>query len=181
MSQLREDLRVGILGAAAGLFSISIVLMIARVDSYYAYLSWLHETSDYNPYGRGAESLWWVPVTVWHLILSVTASLLAHRHLATRLRSLFLLWQVIGTASLLGWGLTVSLLVGMEFLMNGNMDAVPHTFTSGDLVDITKYVSVGFACNVLYGSVMKASARQYTSQFDELACHSSNVDHLLTQ
>src|SRR6185503_1262255 len=134
MSKLREDLRVGILGAAAGLFSISIVLMIARVDSYYAYLSWLHETSNYNPYGRGAESLWWVPVTVWHLILSVTASLLAHRHLTTRLRSPFLLWQVIGTASLLGWVLTAFLIVGMEFLMSGgSMYAPRHTFTSGDI------------------------------------------------
>ena len=180
MNKLREDFRVGILGAVGGLFSISIVLMIARVDEYYAYLSWLHETSNYNPYDRGgAESLWWVPVTIWHLILSVATSLLAHRYLTTRLKSPFLLWQVIGTASLLGWGLTVLLVAGIDCLMTGNLYASQHTFTSGNIAEITKYVSVGFASNVFYGSVMKASSRQYTTQFDELSCD-SNVDHLLT-
>ena len=32
MSKLREDLGIGILGAAAGLFSSSVILLIARVD-----------------------------------------------------------------------------------------------------------------------------------------------------
>lgn len=180
MNKLREDLRVGLLGAAAGLFSISIVLMIARVDAYYVYLSWLHESTAYGPYDRGVETLWWVPVAIWHLILSVTASLLVHRHLTPRLRSPFLLWQVIGTGSLLGWGLTVFLIIGMELLMSGgSMYALRHTFTPDDLADIVKYVSTGFACNVFYGSLMKASSRQYTAQFDELACGASNVDHLI--
>ena len=179
MSKLREDLRVGILGAAAGLFSISIVLLIARIDAYYAYMSWL-ETADYhNSYYRPVENLWWVPVAIWHLILSITASLLAHRHLATRLRSPFLLWQVIGVASILGWGLTALLIVGMDFLMSGNMYAPRHTFNSGDIAEITRFISVGFACNVVYGSVMKACSRQYTA-FNELASDSSSVDHLLT-
>ena len=88
MNKLSEDIRVGMLGAAAGLFAISVALLIGRVDAYYAYLAWLDET-HYNAYGPGVEDLWWVPVGIWHLILSVTASLLAHRHLATRLRSPF--------------------------------------------------------------------------------------------
>ena len=176
MRKLREDFRVAILGATAGLFTISIVLMIARVDAYYAYLSSVDESQFDNYYG--VENLWWVPVAIWHLILSVTASLLAHRHLTTRLRSPFLLWQVIGMASLLGWGLTVLLVAGMEGLMSGNFYAARHTFNSGDIVYITKYLSVGFACNVFYGSVMKASSRQYTAQVDELAGDSSNVNHL---
>ena len=178
MSKLREDLRVGILGAAAGLFSISIVLLLARIDAYYAYMSWLEKADYHDSYYRPVENLWWVPVAIWHLILSITASLLAHRHLATRLRSPFLLWQVIGTASLLGWVLTVLLFVGMEGLMSGNMYAPRHTFNSGDIAEITKFISLGFACNVIYGSVMKASSRQYTA-FNELASDSSSVDHLL--
>jgi hypothetical protein len=91
-----------------------------------------------------------------------------------------LLWQAIGAGSLLGWGLTVFLIVGMELLMSGgSMYAARHTFNSGDIVYIAKYVSVGFACNVIYGSIMQASSRQYTAQFDELS-GGSNVDHLLT-
>src|SRR5690348_1684500 len=105
MSKLKEDIRAGVLGAAAGLFAVSVWLLIARVDAYYAYLSWLHDTNFQQSWGRGVEDLWWVPIGIWHMMLSVTASLLVHRHLRTRLRSPFLLWQVIGSASLLGWGL----------------------------------------------------------------------------
>jgi len=180
VNKLKEDLRVGILGAAAGLFTISIVLLVARIDAYYAYMSWLQQANYQDSYYRPVENLWWVPVAIWHLILSLAASLLAHRHLTSRLRSPFLLWQVIGTASLLGWGLTALLLVGMDCLMSGNMYAPRHTFTSGDIAEITKFISLGFACNVIYGSVMKASSRQYTAQFAELASEASSVDHLLT-
>ena len=166
MSKLREDLRVGVLGAAAGLFSISVSLLIARIDAYYAYLSLLDETT-YNSYDRGVENLWWVPLAIWHLILSMTTSLLVHRYLATRLRSPFLLWQVVGFASLLGWGLSVLLVVSMELVMTGNMSAAERTFNSKEIAEIAKYVSVVFACNVFYGSVMKASSSQYTTQLDE--------------
>jgi hypothetical protein len=168
MNKLKEDFRAGILGAAAGLFSISVSLMIARIDAYYAYLSWLDETHYGEPY-RGVETLWWVPIAVWHLILSITASLLAHRYLMHRLRSPFLLWQVIGISSLLGWGLTVLLAAGMESLMSGNLYAVQHGINSGEAAVIAKYVSVAFASNVFYASIIKASSRQYTAQFDELA------------
>lgn len=180
MNKLREDVRVGILGAAAGLFSISIPLMIARIDAFYAYLAWLDETTTYRSYDRGVEDLWWVPITFWHLILSITAALLVHRHLTTRLSSPFLLWQVIGIASLLGWGLTVFLAVGMECLMRGNLQPVLQALNFHETVNIAKYVSAGFACNVFYGSVMKASSRQYTTQFDEL-CDSPSNDQLLSE
>ena len=180
MNKLREDVRVGILGAAAGLFSISIPLMIARIDAFYAYLAWLDKSTTYDSYDRGVEELWWVPITIWHVILFVTAALLAHRHLATRLRSPFLLWQVIGVATLLGWGLTVFLAVGMECLMRGNLEALHQALNFELTVNIAKYVSAGFACNVFYGSVMKASSIQYTMQFGELSEFSSN-DHLLSE
>ena len=179
MSKLREDFRVGILGAAAGLFAISIALLIARIDAYYAYLAWLHETNYWGTNHEGVEDLWWIPVAIWHLMLSVTASLLAHRHLTTRLRSPFLLWQVIGFASLLGWSVTFLLIMSIDCLMSGNLHPVQTLFASDDIAVITKYVSSAFACNVFYGSMIQASSRQYTAQFDELT-DSSNVDHLLT-
>ena len=139
-----------------------------------------HETDYRVSWGGGVEDLWWVPIGIWHLILSVTASLLAHRYLTTRLRSPFLLWQVIGTASLLGWGLTFLLIVSIDCLMTGNLYSVHPPITSNDIVNIAKYVSTGFACNVFYGSVMKASSRQYTPHFDELSSEPSSADHLLT-
>jgi len=59
MNKLREDLRAGALGAAAGVFSIGITLLIARIDSYYAYLSWVEATS-YGRYDEAVENLWWM-------------------------------------------------------------------------------------------------------------------------
>ena len=177
MNKLKEDFRVGVLGAAAGLFSISVALMIGRIDAYYSYLSWLNETHYGERYYGGVEDLWWVPVAIWHLILSVTASLVVHRYLSTRLRSPFLLWQVIGTATLLWWGLTFVLMGSMEYLMRGH---VSFPFSPRELTMIAKYFSTGFACNVVYASMMKACSRQYTAQFAELPSDSSTVDHLLT-
>lgn len=160
MSKLKEDLRVGILGAAAGLFSISIVLLIARIDAYYTYLSWV-EPTNYAMYGERVERLWWVPPAFWHLILSVVASLLVHRYLTVFRRSPFLLWQVIGTTSLLGWGLTLVLVMSMEAVMNGNLNSLEYTLNSGAAGYIAKYVAAAFACNVFYGSVIQASSLQY--------------------
>lgn len=166
MSKLREDLRVGILGAAAGLFSISVALLIARIDAWYEYLAWLEETNYYVPYEKGVEGLWWLPVFVWHMLLSVVASLLVHRYLIARGRSPFLLWQVIGLTSLFGWGLTFVLVIGMEYVATGNLSALQYTLRPFELDNVAKYVAAVFACNVLYGSVMKASSQQYTEQFD---------------
>jgi hypothetical protein len=81
---------------------------------------------------------------------------------------------------MLGWGLTVLLGVGMDCLMNGNLYAVQHGINSVEAAIIARYVSTAFASSVFYASIIKASSRQYTAQFDELASDSSSVDHLLT-
>lgn len=165
MNNLKEDLRVGVLGAAAGLFSISVVLLIARIDDYYTYLSWLDET-DYAIYNKGVERLWWLPAAFWHLVLSVVASLMVHRYLTNFRRSPFLLWQVVGVTSLLAWGLTFVLGMSMECVMNGNLNTLQHIANSDAPSYIVKYVAAAFACNVFYGSVMQASSQQYTEQFN---------------
>ena len=162
MSKLREDVRVVVLGAVAGLFSIGITLLVARVDTYYSYLA-LREETDYQYEGR-VEDLWWVPASIWHLVLSIIAALLVHRYLTKHLRSPFLLWVVTGSTALLGWGLTWFLLVGLGCLMQGDLYPLERTIevaTSEKIFDIAKYVSTAFACSVLYGSVMKSGARQY--------------------
>ena len=164
MSKLNEDLSIGILGVAAGLFSSSITLLIARIDAYYAYLSRIQETTYH--YERGVEGLWWVPASVWHIILSVVASLLVHRYLATHLRSPFLLWQVVGISSLFGWALTFVLAVSMDCVMSGNLNALERSVNSREVWLVGKYVATVFACNVLYGSVMSAASRQYVEKFD---------------
>ena len=44
--------------------------------------------------------------------------------------------------------------------MRGNMSLEGLVFST-DVEHIGKYVSTVFACNVLYGSIMNASSRQY--------------------
>ena len=168
MSKLREDLSIGILGGAAGLFSFSITLLVARIDAYYAYLSRLHEGA-YDVYERGGERLDWIPVSAWHIILSVVASLLVHRYLMSDLRSPFLLWQVVGISSLFGWVLTAFLIVSMSCVMEGDLSSLEHALNPDKALIIAKYVATIFACNVFYGSVMSASSRQYVQQFDSEA------------
>ena len=166
MSKLREDVRVAMLGAAAGLFSISVVLLIARIDAYYAYLSWLKDANRF-PYEEGIENLTWIPISFWHILLSVGSSLLVHRYVKTTTGSLFLLWQAVGFTTLLGWGLTILLAVSIECLVSGNLNALQHIImNSRDAAFIAKYVSTVFACNVLYGSVIKAASRQYMERYD---------------
>ena len=177
MSKLSEDVRIGILGAAAGLFSSSVSLLIARIDSYYAYLSWL-EGTHYAPYDRAVEDLWWVPICFWHILLSVVASLMVHRYLAIRPKSPFLLWQFIGITSLFGWVLTISLVIGLEYVMLPELRTLERIVSAFDSGVIAKYVSTVFACNVLYGSVINASYRQCTYQLESevaLECRANEV------
>jgi len=168
VSKLREDLTIGILGAAAGLFSTSITLLIARIDAYYAYLARIHEVGYIN-YER-VEGLSWIPVSAWHIILSVVASLLVHRYLSTRLRSPFLLWQFIGIAALFGWALTAFLVVGMSCVIEGDLSSLEHLMRPDDLLLIAKYAATVSICNVFYASVISASSRQYAAQFGTEVC-----------
>ena len=161
MSKLRGDLRVGVLGAAAGVFSVSAFLLAARVDSYYEYLNWLEETDFVAPYERSVEDLWWIPVLLGQVSQSILVALVVHRYLANRVRSTFLLWQVIGAASLFGWVLFVLLAFGVDFVMRGNLNSAEHAITMVDFGYLAKYIAALLACHVCYGSLIKAAARQY--------------------
>ena len=165
MNKLSEDLRIGILGAAAGLFSSSVTLLIARIDTYYAYLARLRETNYYADV-QSVERLSWIPVSVWHIILCIVASLLVHRYLMTHLRSPFLLWQVIGITSLFGWALSAVLVVSMRCVIEGDLSSLEHLMRPDDALLVAKYAATVSTCNVFYASVISASSRQYIAQLD---------------
>jgi hypothetical protein len=165
VNKLSEDLRIGILGAAAGLFSSSVTLLIARIDAYYAYLERLREATSYADAQR-VDQLEWIPVSVWHIILTVVAALLIHRYLTTHLRSPFLLWQLVGITSLFGWVLTALLLVSMRGVIEGDLSFLEYLLKPADALLIAKYAATVSTCNVLYASVISASSRQYIAQLD---------------
>ena len=167
MNKLREDLSIGLLGAAAGLFSSSITLLIERIDAYYVYLS----TGDVEfYYHRGIRDLWWIAPSFWHIVLSVVAACLVHRYLKSHLKSPFLLWQVVGITSLLGWGLTFFVWFSLLCVISGDLDSL-YLVTAEDLLNVAKFASAVFACNVMYGSVINAASQQYPEQIDSEAPH----------
>ena len=168
MSKLREDLGIGLLGAAAGLFSSSVILLIDRIDAHYAYLASLEETTDHVCYVNMVRELWWIPPTFWHVLLSVVAACVVHRYLKNHVKSPFLLWQVVGIITMFGWALTFVLGFSLECLMRGNLNSLVYVLDSERLADLAKYTSAVFACNVLYGSVINAASRQYQEQVNSI-------------
>lgn len=159
MTNLRDDLRAAFLGATGGLFSFSVFLLVARVDDYYAFLSCL----DQNNYDfcSDVDNLHWMPICFWHLVLSVVASLMVHRYLPALRNTPFLLWQTVGITTLFGWFLSFCIAVGLDCLMSGDIDPLKRALTSAEYGDLAKYISVGLACNVLFGSAMLASSTRY--------------------
>ena len=158
MNKLRRDLRVVLSGACLGLFSSSLFLLAARIDSYYAYLKWIR-ASNYSGY-YGVEDLWWFPVVIWHVVLTIVASLLMHRYLAIDRVSLFLRWQAIGLVALVGWGLTVSIGCILECVTGGNTMSIENLLSGVRFDIIAQFIATVFAANVLYGSAIHAASSE---------------------
>ena len=159
MSKLCRDLRLAMAGACSGLFSVSVFLLGARVTAYYEYLGFRY-VNGYNETYYKVDDLWWVPVVVWHVILSIVASLLMHRYLPASRASTFLRWQAIGFVGLAAWGLTIFLAVGMECLIRGNTTPIDQFLSMFKLVGGAQFVAAVFASNVLYGSAVQAAATE---------------------
>jgi len=158
MNKLRRDLRVVLSGACVGLFSSGLFLLAARIDSYYAYLKWIR-ASNYSGY-YGVEDLWWFPVVIWHVVLTIVASLLMHRYLAIDRVSLFLRWQAIGLVALVGWGLTVSIGCILECVTRGNTMSIENLLSGVRFDIIAQFIATVFAANVLYGSAIHAASSE---------------------
>jgi hypothetical protein len=141
-----------------GLFSSGLFLLAARIDSYYAYLKWIR-ASNYSGY-YGVEDLWWFPVVIWHVVLTIVASLLMHRYLAIDRVSLFLRWQAIGLVALVGWGLTVSIGCILECVTRGNTMSIENLLSGVRFDIIAQFIATVFAANVLYGSAIHAASSE---------------------
>jgi hypothetical protein len=159
MSKLRRDLKLAMAGVCSGLFSVSVFLLGARVVAYYEYLRF-REFSGYETRYDHVEDLWWVPLVVWQVVLSILASLLMHRYLATSRASAFLRWQAIGIATLAGWGLTIFIAVGMECLIQGNTHPIDQILSMLKFVPVAQFVAAVFASHVLYGSAVQAAVAE---------------------
>lgn len=162
MNKLSGDFRTAMLGAANGIFTFSLFLLMDRIDSYYTYLSHASE-KRYE-----SDELWWVPGTFWQVLLFIVASFAAHRYLVNRCRSPFLLWQVIGVIALLGWLCTLSIVTGLESIMHGDMDPLERATNMFVTWFTLKFVAAVFAGNVIYSSLIQGAVSQYGSRPDGL-------------
>lgn len=159
MKKLRRDLTVAMAGACAGLFSTSVFLLADRVQAHYDYLSSI-DTTSYH-----VHDLSWVPLVVWHMVLSIVASLAVHRY-ATSRSSTFLRWQAIGVVALVGWGLTAFIAIGVNCLMYGSIGPIERLFTLSDLAPVAQFVAAVFASNVLFGTAIQAALMEETNERD---------------
>ena len=159
MKKLRRDLTVAMAGACSGLFSVSVFLLAARVQTYYDFLRF-REATNYDVSYNHVEDLWWVPVVVWHVVLAIAASLLIHRYVATGRSSTFLRWQSIGLVTLVGWCLTAFLAVGLECLVRGSTQPIEYAWLMFKPVPVGQFVAGVFASNVLFGSAVQAASRE---------------------
>lgn len=160
MNKLRRDLKIALAGACCGLFSTSVFLLAVRIDAYYDFLRWTRANGYESSFDRGIENLWWVPVVIWHVVLSVFASLVIHRYLANDRVSPFLRWQAIGFVALLGWGFSLFLAVGMECLTRGNTDPIDQIAEMLKFRYVAQFLATVFAANVLYGSAIQAASSE---------------------
>src|SRR5262245_58812116 len=151
MSKLKTDFRMALAGMCSGLFAVSVFLLAERIDTYYSYLSWLEETHYRLTYDRGVEGHWRAPIALCHVVLSIVAALLIHRHLAPDRVSSFLRWQVIGLMVFVGWGLTFLIGTGMDCLIRGNL-SLGYTWIYVRLITVAQFIAAVFASNVLFGS-----------------------------
>jgi hypothetical protein len=173
MKKLRTDARVALAGVCCGLFSSSVFLLAARVDSYYAYLRVRNEIDYAGDYFRGVEDLWWVPVVTWQMVLSMLASLLMHRYLAGNRVSPFLRWQAIGMVALIGWGLTIFTGVGLGCLVRGDTMSMEYLLRSVKFGGVAQFIATVFASNVLFGTAIQAASSE------EIRDHSPTADNAI--
>jgi hypothetical protein len=160
MSKLRRDLRIAVAGACSGLFSASMYLLAARVTTYYDYVRFRAVYGYDERYDNVVEELWWIPIVAWHVVVSIFASLVIHRYLATGRVSTFLRWQATGLVTFIGWVLTAFLAIGLECLIRGHLWPIEQAWQMVKFVPLAQFVAAVFASNVLYGTAVQAAAAE---------------------
>lgn len=168
MSKLRKDLRLALAGACSGLFSVSVFLLGYRLLAYYDHLA-SRQLDDYEiSYSASVHDLWWLPVVIWHVVLSVVASLLVHRYIDSSQTSTFFRWQIIGFIALAGWSLTVFTGITMDCMIRGNTVPVDHALRLVNLIPAAQFVAGVFASNVLYGTAIHVASTEDTLTQNEV-------------
>ena len=170
MTKLRADFRTGMLGAFAGLFTFSVFLLADRVVVYHELMTRLTEWE--GCYGAAVENLWWMPVSLWHVLMFVLSSFVAHRYFARRVASTFLLWQLIGLAAFCAWGLTFSTVIAIDALMYPGKPFFARLMDIADVPYVAKFIATVAASNVLYASFIQSAARQYAEEGGQRAAGS---------
>jgi hypothetical protein len=164
--------RVVFLSAISGLFSSAMYLMAYRAEEYLAELRYQEELAReaLNPSGVIAcrfdhNPLWWVDASIWNIILFIVVGLVAHRYLARRVRSVFLLWQCIGATVIAAWGLTILMGVildgysaGGGFPLERILEGIIYPSNQRSAL---KFVSLMLGINVIYGTIMQVAAKCY--------------------
>lgn len=155
-----------LLGAINGLFSCAILAIIERITIRHAELQdQIDMQSGPVGYILKRQPFWDVTNCLWHVILFIVASLLLHRYLSSRIKSVLMLWVCVGAAAIAGWALTfLSVTILMGFMVDGfsPLEKILESMIySSSQRSAFKFVSIVMAINVIYGTVVQVAAKHY--------------------
>jgi len=185
MNKFSNTSRLLLLSATNGLFSSSVLIVLDRVHSFYTEQRFQDEMRDveriYRETGTHIQLINWQPVPFWwvkasgiNLLMFVIAGFIVHRFLAKHLKSVFLLWQVVGVTVIFEWALTFITVEGIHSLVTQR----PFQWISQSPAPVREVV-FGFivstiAINIVYGVVIQVSAKYYSTE-KESECTPDNA------
>jgi len=150
-----------LLGAINGLFSCAILAIIERITIHYAELQeQIDMQSGPVGYILQRQPFWNVTNCLWHVILFIAASLLLHRYLSSRIKSVLLLWVCVGAAVITGWALTF-LTVTILMEVSPLEKILKSMIYSSSQRSAFKFVAIVMSINVIYGTVVQMATKHY--------------------
>lgn len=167
MNKVINDGRLIALGVVNGLLSVGLLLVVERMDAYHAERA-AEQLAESDVIACTVEMnpLWWIPLSFWHVLIFIAAALVVHRYFGDRVRSVFLLWQLVGAAAVVGWALTLLVATGLDCVMTGRSLPFGSLFNPSKQWDAFRFAAFVVGVNVLYGTAMQIAATQYAQSVE---------------
>ena len=161
-----------LLGIVNGLFSSAVLVALDRINLYYANLKYEENLKEvervyqetgthlllYNPQ---PQPLWWVRVALFNIAMFAIATLIVHAVLARRIKSVFLIWLVIGAVVVAEWGITIAAIEAVESMVRGRRLLLLLPLSSSEGAVLAWYVMLTIATSMIFGMLIKATTVMY--------------------
>ncbi|HJP95810.1 MAG TPA: hypothetical protein VJ843_00405 [Candidatus Saccharimonadales bacterium] len=175
---LNKLLRISLLGVANGIFSSAVCVALDRINFYYAvqkYEENLNEVerfyqetgTHFQIYNPVPYQLWWIRAACLNVGLFILATLLSHMLIGRKVKSVFLRWQVVSVLVIAAWAVAILIIEVVESLVTGKSLSMLLKVNEYEEVTMWGFVLTTLAVNLVWGFVIKASARDYEMRQSE--------------